>query len=303
VPDEESRVPSPRSFTIVPEGPFSLAQAASFGFGPREAEAGGAMRMAFAADGSGSPVGVVLHEDADGTIRGEAHGDAPVDAVREQVARILSLEHDGRAWQDVGRRDPVLGALQARFPGLRPVLFHSPYEAAAWAVIVARSGRVQARKVRRAISERHGATFELAGETLAAFPSAEALLEIDEPIPSLTNEKRLRLHGIARAELEGRLDVAHLRELGPEAAGNELRELRGIGPFSASLVVLRAVGFTDVLPVDQPLVQRAVEDAYAIGESLTPEQFAELAEPWRPFRTWATVLLRVAGERAGTTGR
>ena len=291
-----------RRFTITPRGPFSLAQAATFGFGPREAESGGAMRMAFAADGSGAPTGVTLREASDDTIEGEVAGDTPLEVVREQVARILSLEHDGDAWQDVGRRDPVLGELQARFPGLRPVLFHSPYEAAAWAVIVARSGRAQARNVRRAISERHGATFELAGERLAAFPSAETLLEIDEPIPSLTNEKRLRLQGIARAELEGRLDVAHLRELGPEDALAELQELRGIGPFSSSLIVLRAVGFTDVLPVDQPLVQRAVEHAYAISEPLTAEQFAELAEPWRPFRTWATVLLRVAGERAGPTG-
>ena len=133
------------------------------------------------------------------------------------------------------------------------MLFHSPYEAAAWAVIVARSGRAQARTVRTALSERYGATFELAGVTMAAFPSAEALLEIDEPIPGLTNEKHLRLQGIARAELEGRLDVAHLRELGPDEAMAELQQLRGIGPFSSSLIVLRAVGFTDVLPVEQPM--------------------------------------------------
>ena len=192
--------------------------------------------------------------------------------------------------------------LQTRFPGLRPVLFHSPYEAAAWAVIVARTGRTQARKVRRWMSERYGGTFELAGETLAAFPSPEAILEIDEPIPSLTNEKRLRLRGIATAELEGRLHVSHLREIGPEAAMAELQQLHGIGPFSASLVVLRATGFTDVLAEEQPMVQRAVEHAYGYDQPLEPERFRELAEPWRPFRTWATVLLRVAGERDGATG-
>ena len=287
------------SFTITPKGVFSLDQAGSFGFGPREAESGGAMRLCFAADGSGSATGVVLREEDDGTITGEVHGDTPAADARAQVARILSLEHDGEAWEQVGTRDEVIGALQARFRGLRPVLFHSPYEAGAWAVIVARSGRAQARKVRTALSERYGATFELAGVTMAAFPSAEALLEIDGPIPGLTNEKHLRLQGIARAELEGRLDVAHLRELGPDEAMAELQALRGIGPFSSSLIVLRAVGFTDVLPVEQPMVQRAVEQAYAITTPLSSEQFAALAEPWRPFRTWATVLMRVAGERSG----
>jgi DNA-3-methyladenine glycosylase II len=287
-----------RSFTITPKGPFSLDQAASFGFGPREAEAGGAMRLCFAADGSGLATGVVVRERADGTITGVVHGETPVERARDQVARILSLEHDGVAWQEAGARDPVLGELQSRLPGLRPVLFHSPYEAAAWAVVVARTGRAQARQVRRWISDRFGQTFELAGETLAAFPSAEALLEIDEPIPGLSNEQRLRLQGIARAELEGRLDVAHLREIGPEEAAVELQQLRGIGPFSSSLVVLRAVGFTDVLPIGQPRVQEAVEQAYGITSPLTLEQLEALAEPWRPFRTWATVLMRVAGERA-----
>jgi DNA-3-methyladenine glycosylase II len=289
-----------RSFTITPTGAFSLDQAASFGFGPREAEAGGAMRLAFAADGSGAPTGVVVRESPDGTITGEVHGTTSAEDARAQVARILSLEHDGTAWQEAGGRDEVLGDLQSRFSGLRPVLFHSPYEAAAWAVMVARTGRTQARQVRRFIAERFGQTFELAGEPIAAFPSAEALLEIDEPIPSLTNEKRLRLQGIAHAELEGRLDVTHLRELGPEDAAAELQQLRGIGPFSSSLIVLRAVGFTDVLPVDQPRVQEAVERAYGITTPLTPERFAALAEPWRPFRTWATVLMRVAGERAAS---
>jgi DNA-3-methyladenine glycosylase II len=297
VPPEQQR------FTILPEGAFSLEQAAGFGFGPREAGSGDPLRLCFAADGTGVATGVVLRQSADGSVEGEVHGTTAVDHARAQVARILSLEHDGGAWEEVGRRDPVLGALQQRLPGLRPVLFHSPYEAAAWAVIVARTGRSQAKRVRQTISERFGATLELEGERIAAFPSAEALLEIDEPIPSLTNEKRDRLHGIARAELEGRLAAGHLRELGPDAAMAELQDLRGIGPFSASLVVLRAVGFTDVLPVDQPLVQRAVEHAYDISTPLTEAQFEELAEPWRPFRTWATVLLRIAGDRAGVTGR
>jgi DNA-3-methyladenine glycosylase II len=288
-----------RRFTIVPRGAFSLDEAAGFGFGPREAEAGGAMRLCFAADGSGSSTGVVLRQAADGTIEGELHGEAPIEEARAQVARILSLEHDGTAWEEVGGRDPVISELQRSLPGLRPVLFHSPYEAAAWAVIVARSGRAQARRVRRAISERYGRTMELAGERMAAFPAAEALLEIDEPIEGISHEKQLRLQGIARAELDGRLDVEHLRDLGPDEAAIELQQLRGIGPFSSSLIVLRAVGFTDVLPFEQPLVQRATEQAYGITTPLTPDQFRELAEPWRPFRTWATVLLRIAGERAG----
>jgi DNA-3-methyladenine glycosylase II len=62
---------------------------------------------------------------------GEVFGDADPEAVRDQVARILSLDVDGSGFPAVGRRDPVVGGLQARWPGLRPVGFFSPYEAAA----------------------------------------------------------------------------------------------------------------------------------------------------------------------------
>ena len=48
----------------------------------------------------------------------------------DQVTRILSLDVDGTGFPEVGRRDPVVGGLQARWPGLRPVGFYSPYEAA-----------------------------------------------------------------------------------------------------------------------------------------------------------------------------
>jgi DNA-3-methyladenine glycosylase II len=43
--------------------------------------------------------------------------------VRQQVARVLSLDYDGAEFLRVGERDPVIGRLQAAAPGLRPPLF------------------------------------------------------------------------------------------------------------------------------------------------------------------------------------
>src|SRR5437899_3335117 len=127
------------SLTLVPRGPFSLQLLAGFGFGPetgRPAALEPTMRLAFCLDDLRGHAGVVLRQDTDGdrTVRGELLGDADPAAVERQVARILSLDQDGEAWLAVGRRDPVIGKLQRRYPGLRPPLFHSPYEAASWAI-------------------------------------------------------------------------------------------------------------------------------------------------------------------------
>ena len=71
----------------------------------------------------------------------------------------------------------MIKTLQEKHPGQRPVLFHSPYEAAAWAIISARWRTAQAAKVRDAIAERYGVTFDLAGRTLRAFPQPDRLAE------------------------------------------------------------------------------------------------------------------------------
>ena len=47
-------------------------------------------------------------------------------AIRDQVARILSLDVDGSGFAAVGTADPVVAGLQRRYPGLRPVSFWSP---------------------------------------------------------------------------------------------------------------------------------------------------------------------------------
>lgn len=291
------------TFTLIPRGPFSLAAAAAFGFGPttgRPKPEGDLMRLAFPVDGFAEHAGVVLRPGPDGSVLGEVAGADDLVAVERQVARILSLDHDGEEWAAVGERDPVIGARQAEHPGLRPVLFHSPYEAAAWSIISARRPARQAALVRRRLGEELGATFDLAGETVASFPVPERLLEV-EPGPGLPEEKAHRLHGVARAALEGQLDPERLQAMDPEEAMAEVQRLKGLGPFYSMLVVIRATGLTDVLPSAEPRALRAAAHFYGLDAPPDREAFTALAEPWRPFRTWAVVLLRVAGDRAGVT--
>ncbi len=154
------------TFTIVPRGPFSLAEAVAFGFGQRDAgEPDNLMRLAFCLDGYDVQVGVEVRQDDEGAVLGTVHGPDGVDAdaVRDQVARVLSLDHDGTEFTRIGERDPVIGRLQQIAPGLRPPLFYSPYEAAAWSVLSARRPAKLMMTVRQRLSEAHGTVFELAG--------------------------------------------------------------------------------------------------------------------------------------------
>ena len=290
---------SPSRFVIEPDAAFSLEAAASFGFGPhtgRPKPDGDLMRLAFVVDGYREHAGVVLQQRGE-TIEATVDG-ARGAAVERQVRRILSLDHPGRDWLAVGTRDRVIGGLQREQPGLRPVLFHSPYEAAAWSIISARKPRAYAAALRTKLASAHGRTFTLASEELAAFPLPETLAGL-RAFAGIDATRMTRLRAVARAALDGLLDASRLAKLSPEAARAELETLPGIGPFYADLILVRGTGLTDLLPRNEPMLRSYVGHFYGRSTPVDDAALERIAEHWRPFRTWAAVLIRVAGDRAG----
>jgi DNA-3-methyladenine glycosylase II len=285
--------------TITPDGAFSLAAAASFGFGPntgRPKPDGESMSLAFVADDLVHHAAAFLTQDVDGVVHCQVFGEANAEQVLNQVRRVLSLDHSGTAWAEIGQLDPVIGRLQREFPGLRPVLFHSPYEAAAWSILSQRRHRTQATAVRRRLSQSYGRTFTLPSGDVEAFPTPAELLGVDS-FPGLEPQRIDRLHAIARAALEGLLEPSRLLALAPEAAMASLLELPGIGPMYGTLILLRSTGATDILTFGEPRLASFVRHYYGLDHTATPAELATIAESWQPFRTWAAVLLRVAGDR------
>jgi DNA-3-methyladenine glycosylase II len=283
------------------DGPFSLAAAASFGFGPRtgrpypDAEL---MRLAFVADDLATHAGAVVRQQPDGTLTVDLVGDADAAAAVAQVRRVLSVDTEVAGWLAAGRADPVLGRLQADHPGARPVLFHSPYEAAAWSVLSQRRQRNQAVALRRRLSEAAGHTFELAGQPEPAFPLPEQLLGVSE-FPGIDTGRMARLHGVARAALDGQLDPARLRAMPQDEAMADLQRINGLGPVYSMLVYGRSTGVADALAIGEPRLAGYLRHYYDLAETPDAATITALAEPWRPFRTWAGVLFRLAGDRAG----
>ena len=262
------------------------------GFAPAayEGKEAGHLHLAFVADGGDEVAGVCVREE-DGVILGEVYGEAGVEVVRRQVERILSLDVDGSAFPEVGRRDPVVGRLQARYPGLRPVCFYSPYEAAAWALIGQRVRIVQAARIKTRMARELGPTVRVHGAKEHAFPGPERL-EMLDGFPCLTARKVEYLRHLGREAREGKLDATYLRSLPEQEALAHLQQLPGIGPFSAGLILLRGAGTPDLLPAREPRLGRAVAMAYNLDAPPTSEELQRLAQNWRPYRTWVTLHLR-----------
>ncbi len=304
-----------QTFTMVPRGPFSLAASIRFleGFTPASygGPADGVLELAFPAEGSWQTVGVRVRQEPGGDVTAEIVNPAEpgpdlVAEVPRQVERILSLDVDGSGFPAVGERDPVVGEVQRRYPGLRPVGFWSPYEAAAWTIIGHRIRITQAAAVKARIAERLGDPVSFGGRVVHAFPSPQRLAKLDT-FPGLAGRKPEWLRALAHAALDGRLDATRLRAMPHEEAMADLKKLPGIGDFSAGLTLLRGAGSPDAVAAAEPRLGRAVALAYGLPGPATPEQVLLISENWRPYRTWVTLLLRAqleysTGEITGRHG-
>jgi DNA-3-methyladenine glycosylase II len=214
-----------------------------------------------------------------------------IDAAKHQVARILSLDVDGRDWPAVAERDPVVARLQRMFPGFRPVYWSNAFEAAAWCLISSRISMRQGQGVKDRMSRDLGHEVDVHGHRLWVFPDPASLIEL-KSFAGLFGRKVEYLNSLGRAALAGALDTDTLRALPREESLRRLQELHGTGAFGSQLVRLRALSAVDELPSQEPRLMGAIRDAYGLAKEPDLDKMGELAESWRPYRMWVCVCLR-----------
>ena len=90
---------------------------------------------------------------------------------------------------------------------------------------------------------------------------------------------------------EDRFDPDALLALDDDAALAQIVARKGLGPWSAEVYMLFALGRPDVWPATDLAVQVAVQRLKGLDERPDPGTMARIAEPWRPYRGAAALLM------------
>ncbi|HKW79295.1 MAG TPA: DNA-3-methyladenine glycosylase 2 family protein, partial [Candidatus Limnocylindria bacterium] len=96
---------------------------------------------------------------------------------------------------------------------------------------------------------------------------------------------------LASTVVRGELDVDGLARLDDDAAHAELVKLRGIGPWSADIYLLMALGRRDVWPRHDLALAGAMREVKRLRAVPAPERQLAIAEAWRPWRAVAARIL------------
>jgi AraC family transcriptional regulator of adaptative response / DNA-3-methyladenine glycosylase II len=133
-----------------------------------------------------------------------------------------------------------------------------------------------------------------AGPLTHCFPTAETLAEADPAGLPMPRARAEALVGLAGALASGALSLDP--GASREEAGQQLLAMKGIGPWTAGYIRMRALSDPDAFLPGDAGVRRGLR---ALGADPGPQSAARLAESWRPWRSYAVQHLWAAAENAG----
>ncbi|WFE51880.1 AlkA N-terminal domain-containing protein [Micromonospora sp. WMMD1155] len=220
--------------------------------------------------------------------------------------RLLDLDADPSAIDATVAADPALAPAVAAEPGVRVPRAVDGFEMAVRAVVGQQVSVRAATKTLTRLLLTHQVDHEvdeangdrIPGQPhdqpggaagmgpLRGFLSAEELLGLPDAAFGMPAARRETLRGLARAVVDGALDLAP--GVDREEAVRRLLALPGIGPWTADYLAMRALGDPDILLSTDLAVRRG---AAALGLPDTRKTLDGYAERWRPWRSYATIRL------------
>jgi AraC family transcriptional regulator of adaptative response / DNA-3-methyladenine glycosylase II len=206
----------------------------------------------------------------------------------ERCRRLLDLDADPVAIQESLGADPILGPLVREAPGSRVPRSVDGSELAMRAVLgqqvsVAGAKTLAGRLVRSFGQPLPDSLADSNDSLTHLFPTPSTVAEADLEGLGIPTSRREALRGLAGVLASGELVL----DTGAERKSTEeqLLGIKGIGPWTASYVAMRALGDPDAFLPSDLGVRRAVEEFGGKGD---PASITNMAERWRPWRAYAT---------------
>ena len=119
----------------------------------------------------------------------------------------------------------------------------------------------------------------------------EALLQLDQDAlrsVGLSTQKARYVRDLTERVTSGALDLARVKHLEDEEVITQLVAVKGIGRWTAEMMLIFSLGRPDVLPVDDLGFVESVRVSYGLDTRPTRKELLERGEAWRPYRTFAT---------------
>jgi AraC family transcriptional regulator of adaptative response / DNA-3-methyladenine glycosylase II len=216
-------------------------------------------------------------------------------AIVARVRRLFDVGADIATIDAHLSHDPLLAPLVARRPGLRAPGGWEGFELAVRAILGQQISLAAARRLAGQLVARHGQPLAAGPGNHSGlshvFPTAERIVSAEPIGLAMPVARQSSLQALAKAAVA---DPNLFRPVGTmEEAMVRLREIRGVGEWTAQYIAMRALRDMDAFPATDIALLRGA--ATLDGERPTSFNLVNRAESWRPWRAYAAQHLWAAG--------
>jgi len=215
-------------------------------------------------------------------------------ALVERMTFFLSLKDDLEPFYRIGREDADFAPIIEIMYGYHQVKFLTPFENACWAVLTQRNPMKIAQKTKQALIEKYGNQLEVHGKVYRAFPEPIqiAVADYDEIMKLIRNDRRSE-YLVATARAFSEVDEEFLTSAPDEEVEIWLRNIKGIGEWSATFIMIRGLGRMEYVPLTETRLLEAASKVYGHGKELSREELKHLAEKYGQWQGYWAHYLRV----------
>lgn len=104
----------------------------------------------------------------------------------------------------------------------------------------------------------------------------------------LSRQKLVYLRDLAEKFAAGDLTEDDFHHLEDEDVIAKASSVKGIGRWTAEMLLIFTLDRPDVLPVDDLGVRRGMQISYGLEDLPKPDEMRRIAEPWQPYRSAGT---------------
>ena len=223
-----------------------------------------------------------------------------LDYIQNKIRWMLGLDEDLREfYAHVEEHDPILTRFIRRLRGLRAPATPTVFEAVIHALVEQQISFNFAGKIKSRLVQKFGETMEIEGETYYAFPKPERLSRTTpEELRALQLSRRKGEYiiGVASQVASGEIDFEALKFQPNQTVVEEISKLRGLGKWTAEMVMVRGMRKLDAIPADDVALRRLISHYYFNGAKVSNKQARDLAEErWGQYRGYAAFYLMYGG--------
>jgi DNA-3-methyladenine glycosylase II len=106
-----------------------------------------------------------------------------------------------------------------------------------------------------------------------------------------TRQKIGYARGLATAIQKRQLVLGQLNNKTDDEIRTELKKLKGIGDWTVDVYLMHALQRSDLFPLGDIALVNSMRENKNLGKDFPKEKMLEIAEPWKPYRTVATMIL------------